>query len=56
MNYLNGRCGDGGGCGLKDRRSNVVTACSRSVVERKEAREGMESSRVVRKSGHFACL
>ena len=36
--------------------SNVVTACSRSVVERKEGREGMERLRMVRKSGQFACL
>ena len=36
--------------------SNVVTACSRSVVERKEGREGMERTRVLRKSGQFAYL
>jgi hypothetical protein len=36
--------------------SNVVTACSRSVVESERGREGMERSRVLRKSDQFACL
>jgi hypothetical protein len=36
--------------------SNVVTACSRSLVVREGRWEGMERSRDVRKSDQFACL
>jgi hypothetical protein len=36
--------------------SKVVTACSSSLIVRVEGWEAMEWSRVVRKSGQFACL
>ena len=36
--------------------SNVVTACSRSLIVREGGWEGMERSREVRKSDQFACL
>jgi hypothetical protein len=36
--------------------SNVVTACSRSVVEREGGWEGMAWSRLLRKSDQFECL